>query len=189
MPLREGGSYIAVVLAVYSIGVALGPPSARAGVQLLPAVLVSIPGAIVAVLLLSRFGRYKPLQTLDWGLCIILFDEHSSTTEWVLAQAVAALGSGFVLNTLLPAAQAQMSEADQAVTTSAWAFTRSFGSVWGVAIPVAIFANRFTEVANASGSITGAAVRVQFEGGNGARPSELCELFSGADKGGDHRYV
>lgn len=34
-------------------------------------------------------------------------------------------------------------EADQAATTAAWSFVRSFGSIWGVAIPAAIFNNRF----------------------------------------------
>ncbi|KAK4444193.1 putative transporter [Podospora aff. communis PSN243] len=161
----------------------LGSSPARAGVQLLPAVLVSIPGAIVAVILLSRFGRYKPLhllgfaiQTLGLGLCILL-DENSSTAEWVLSQGVGALGSGFVLNTLLPAAQAQMSEADQAATTAAWSFTRSFGSIWGVAIPAAIFANRFNELAS-NGGITDPAVRAEFEGGDGAYMHALAELVN-----------
>lgn len=166
-------------LSVYFQAV-LGSSPARAGVQLLPAAVVSIPGAIVAVILLSRFGRYKPLhlagfaiQTLGIGLCILL-DKDSSTAEWVLSQAVAALGSGFVLNTLLPAAQAQMGESDQAATTAAWSFTRSFGSIWGVAIPAAIFSNRFAELAG--GGITDPQVRAAFEGGNGAYMHALADF-------------
>lgn len=162
----------------------LGSSPARAGVQMLPAVLVSIPGAILAVILLSRFGRYKPLhifgfavQTLGVGLCILL-DKDGTTAEWVLAQTVAALGPGFVLDTPLPGAQAQMSEADQAATTAAWSFTRSFGSIWGVAIPAAVFSNRFTALAAAEGGITDPAVLEVFDGGNGAYMHALASFIN-----------
>lgn len=150
----------------------LGSSAERAGVQLLPAVLVALPGAVVAVLLLSRWGRYKPLhlvgfavQTLGMGLFTLL-DEESTTAEWVIFQCLVAFGSGFVLNTLLPAVQAQLDEANQAATTAAWSFMRSFGSIWGVAIPAAIFANRFSVLA-ATG-ITDPAVRAVFADGNDA---------------------
>ncbi|KAK4161769.1 MFS general substrate transporter [Cladorrhinum sp. PSN259] len=148
----------------------LGSTAERAGVQLLPAILVGIPGAIGAVLLLSKWGRYKPLhligfaiQTIGMGLFTLL-DETSTTAHWVIYQCVAAFGSGFVLNTLLPAVQAQLDESDQAATTAAWSFMRSFGSIWGVAIPAAIFANRFSAVAETA--ITDAAVRAEFSKGN-----------------------
>jgi ATP/ADP translocase len=59
---------------------------------------------------------------------------------------IAAGGSGFVLNTLLPACQAPLEEKDQAAITAAWSFMRSFGSIWGVAIPSAIFNNRFSQL-------------------------------------------
>ena len=55
-------------------------------------------------------------------------------------------GSGFVLNTLLPACQAPLMESDQAAITAIWSFVRSFGSIWGVAIPAAIFNNRFSKL-------------------------------------------
>ena len=163
-----------------------GSSPARAGVQMLPAVLLGIPGAIVAVLLLARFGRYKPLhvigfgiQTIGIGLCILL-DEDSSTAQWVLSQAVGALGSGFVLNTLLPAVQAQTDESDQAATTAAWSFVRAFGSIWGVAIPAAIFANRFTELAaTPEGGIADPRVRAVFGEGDGAYMHALA-AFIGA---------
>lgn len=51
----------------------------------------------------------------------------------------AGLGTGMVLNTLLPAFQAALSEGDQASATASWAFIRSCGNIWGVAVPAAIF--------------------------------------------------
>jgi hypothetical protein len=50
---------------------------------------------------------------------------------------------GAILGGVLPAAQAELAESDVASSTATWAFLRSFGSVWGVAIPAAIFNNRF----------------------------------------------
>ena len=131
----------------------LGASPARSGVQLLPIIVVAVPAAIVAVLLLTKFGKYKPLHLAGFAVCTIglglftLFDEHSSEAEWVIFQMITGGGSGFVLNTLLPACQAGLMESDQAAATAAWSFVRSFGSIWGVAIPAAIFNNRFGQLA------------------------------------------
>jgi len=48
-----------------------GASAARAGVLLLPAVLFGIPGGIAAVLLLTRFGRYKPIHLAGFALSIL----------------------------------------------------------------------------------------------------------------------
>ncbi|SPO01912.1 related to putative multidrug transporter Mfs1.1 (major facilitator family protein) [Cephalotrichum gorgonifer] len=130
----------------------LGSSPARAGVQLLPSITIAIPFAIVAVVLLTKFGKYKPLHFFGFALNTIglglasLLDEKSSAAEWVMYQVIAAGGSGFVLNTLLPACQTPLQESDQAAATATWSFVRSFGSIWGVAIPAAIFNNYFDKL-------------------------------------------
>ncbi|RAH76708.1 MFS general substrate transporter [Aspergillus japonicus CBS 114.51] len=140
----------------------LGASAERSGVQVLPIIVVAVPAAIVAVLLLAKFGRYKPLHLIGFAVCTIglglftLFDRNSTTAEWVIFQMIAGGGSGFVLNTLLPACQAGLAESDQAAATAAWSFVRSFGNIWGVAIPAAIFNNRFEQL---SGRIPDAQVR------------------------------
>lgn len=127
----------------------LGSTPARTGVQVLPIVLTAVPGAIVAVLVLTKFGRYKHLHLVGFALMTIglglfsLLDASSSTAEWVIYQILSGIGSGMILNTLLPAFQAGLAESDQAAATASWAFIRSFGNVWGVAIPAAIFNDRF----------------------------------------------
>lgn len=63
-------------------------------------------------------------------------------SEWVSYQVLIAIGTGMILNTLLPAFQASQPERDQAAATASWAFIRSFGCIWGVTIPAAIFNNR-----------------------------------------------
>ncbi|KAI0197237.1 DNA repair protein RAD50 [Xylaria flabelliformis] len=130
----------------------LGSSPTRAGVQLLPAIVIAVPGAIAAVLLLAKFGKYKPLHLVGFALTTIglglfsLLDNNSSNAEWVIYQIIAAGGSGFVLNTLLPACQTPLDERDQAAATATWSFVRSFGNIWGVAIPAAIFNNYFTKM-------------------------------------------
>ncbi|KAL2431486.1 MFS-type transporter TwmF [Exophiala dermatitidis] len=144
--------WVLFFLPVYFQAVLLASPT-RSGVYLIPVIVIAVPTAVVAVLLLARFGRYKPLHLLGFALSTLglglmtLLDEYSSTAEWVVISMVAGGGGGFVLNTLLPAAQAGLPESDQAATTAAWSFTRSFGSIWGVAIPAVIFNNRFNELA------------------------------------------
>lgn len=149
----------------------LGAWASQSGVDILPIILFGLPGSIVAVLMLARWGEYKPLHIFGFAVAVIgnglftLLDRTTTTAEWVLFQMIQAIGTGFVLNTLLPAVQAQLPERHQASTTSAWAFVRSFGSIWGVAIPAAIFNNRFAQLA---WRIEDAAVRELFRGGNRA---------------------
>ncbi|KAF3766608.1 hypothetical protein M406DRAFT_339766 [Cryphonectria parasitica EP155] len=102
----------------------LSASASQSGVHILPTILFGLPGSIVAVLMLARWGEYKPLHII-----------------------------------------AQLPERHQASTTSVWAFVRSFVSIWGVAIPAAIFNNRFAQLA---GRIEDPAVRELFHGGNRA---------------------
>lgn len=144
--------WVMFFLPVYFQAVLLSSPR-RAGVQLLPIITIAVPAAIMAVLLLAKWGKYKPLHLFGFAVCTIglglftLFDKNSSTAEWIIYQMIAGGGSGFVLNTLLPAAQAPLMESDQAAATAIWSFIRSFGNIWGVAIPAAIFNNKFEELA------------------------------------------
>ncbi|KAK6955965.1 hypothetical protein Daesc_003612 [Daldinia eschscholtzii] len=133
---------------LYFQGVRLSSPS-QSGVELLVYSLVGIPGAAIALLMLSKWGRYKIIHiigsamfTLGVGLLSIM-DQNTSTAGWIWINIVTALGSSMLTNTLLPAFQASLKEADQAAATASWNFIRSFGSVWGVAIAAAIF-NSFT---------------------------------------------
>jgi hypothetical protein len=134
-------------LPVYFQAVKLYSPR-RTGVALLPQSLIAIPGAAIAAMALSRWGRFKPIHavgfaifTLGMGL-LTLQKEDTTVAQWAVYQCVCAIGAGMMLNTQLPAFQAPVPEKDQAAATAAWCFIRSFGFVWGVAIPAAIFNNR-----------------------------------------------
>lgn len=136
--------WVMYFLPVYFQGVLRSSP-ARTGIQLFPVIFVGVPGAVIAVIVLSKFGRYRILHQVGFSLGTIalgLFtrlDSHSSAAEWIGYQVLAGLGAGMVLNTLLPAFQAALPESDQASATASWAFIRSFGNIWGVSIPAAIF--------------------------------------------------
>ncbi|KAG6354077.1 hypothetical protein INS49_005048 [Diaporthe citri] len=133
-------------LPVFFQAVQLATPR-RAGVCLIPLSLFGIPSAAVGAFVLARLGKYKMIHV--FGFCTFclgrglytLLNETTPVWEWVLFQLVAGIGGGILLNTLLPAFQAPLDESDQAAATAAWNFVRTLGSVWGVAIPAAVFAN------------------------------------------------
>jgi MFS family permease len=137
-------------LPIYFQAVLVSSPT-RAGVQILPVVLITVLGAVVAVIILAKFGRYKVLHgagfaigTIGLGLFSTL-DQDSETSQWVSYQVLTAIGTGMLVNTLLPAFQAAQPESDQATATASWAFIRSLGFIWGVTIPAAILNNRLEE--------------------------------------------
>ncbi|PYH30551.1 putative MFS multidrug transporter [Aspergillus neoniger CBS 115656] len=134
-------------LPVYFQAVLEASPTAS-GVDFLPSAVAAIPFAILAGAGLSILGRYRPFQfigvillTISFGLLTRL-NAMTSTGYWVGVQILAAAGSGVLLTTTLPAIQAPLPEADVAVATATWAFLRSFGGVWGVTIPSAVFNSR-----------------------------------------------
>ncbi|GLA78050.1 hypothetical protein AtubIFM55763_010535 [Aspergillus tubingensis] len=134
-------------LPVYFQAVLEASPTAS-GVDFLPSAVAAIPFAILAGAGLSISGRYRPFQfigvillTISFGLLTRL-NAMTSTGYWVRVQILAAAGSGVLLTTTLPALQAPLPEADVAIATATWAFLRSFGGVWGVAIPSAVFNSR-----------------------------------------------
>lgn len=139
--------WVMYFLPVFFQAVLASSPS-RAGIQLFPLVLIGVPGAIIAVIVLSKFGRYRMLHHVGFALGTLalglfsLMNANTTLAQWVLYEVCAGLGAGMVLNTLLPAFQAPLAERDQAAATASWAFIRSFGNIWGVAIPAAIFNTR-----------------------------------------------
>ena len=138
-------------LPVYFQGV-LGVTPSRAGVQLLPTILFMIPAAITAGALISKLGRYRPIQHVGFALMVIgfglltLLKAKATTAQWVGYQLASAAGTGLVLPVLLPAVQASLTEEDTALSTSTWAFIRSFGLIWGATIPTAAFDNRYNSL-------------------------------------------
>ncbi|EFE39247.1 hypothetical protein TRV_06069 [Trichophyton verrucosum HKI 0517] len=115
------------------------------GVSVIPFTGFLIPSAILGGVIISKTGAYRPLHWAGFAIisiCMGLFSTWSvrtSRAEWVTLQCLVGIGNGFLLTSILPAIQGALPESDNATATSAYAFLRSFGFVWGVAIPAVVF--------------------------------------------------
>lgn len=130
-----------------------GAGAVESGIDILPLAAVSMPFAILAAVFVSKTGRYREwffagmaILAIAYGLFSRL-DESSSTAYWAVIECVCAAGLGVLTTTTLPAIQAPLKETDQAIITATWGFVRSFGGIWGVAIPAAVFNSRVNELA------------------------------------------
>lgn len=149
-------------LPVYFQGVR-GVTPYGSGVMLLPSILAIIPGAIIGGVLLTKLGRYKPILVVAFALTVVGFglfstlDDNSSTGEWLGFQIIEAFGAGLAMPALLPALLAPLTDKDTALATGTWAFMRTFGITWGVAIAGTVFNNRAEDLAR-SGAISSSSI-------------------------------
>ncbi|KAL5118650.1 hypothetical protein ACEQ8H_003501 [Pleosporales sp. CAS-2024a] len=129
-----------------------GSSPTKSGIQVLPTTIIVVVLAAVGGPLLSLWGRFKPmhiggfaLMTLGLGLCVLL-DSNTPDVGWVSFQLIAASGFGIVISTMLPAVQVKLPESMTALSAGSWAFLRGTGSLFGVAIPGAVFNVCFTQL-------------------------------------------
>jgi hypothetical protein len=140
--------WIIYFLPVYFQAV-LGVSPMSAGVYMLPTTLICVLMAGVAGGVVTKTGRYRLLHMVGLALTALglglygRLNTTSSTAEWVLVQCVPSFGLGMLMSTTLPAVQADLPESDAAAATAAFAFMRSYGGIWGVSLPAAIFNARF----------------------------------------------
>jgi len=111
---------------------------------------------------------------IGFGLSSLL-DANSSTAEWVIYQGIIAAGSGTVVSSILPAIQAALSDDDTAGSTALFTFMRSFGAVWGITIPVAVFNSRFDKLLY---RIQDPAIRAQLAGGQAYQHASREFIYS-----------
>lgn len=144
--------WVSLFLPVYFQAVLEASPE-QSGIDLFASVVPMVPFAIVGDIIISATGRYKDLlvagfiaMSVGMGLFTIL-DDKTTIVVWVVFQVVLAISSGVALIATLPAILASLPESDVATATATWAFLRSFGSIWGVSIPSAIFNARFNHLA------------------------------------------
>jgi MFS family permease len=130
----------------------LGASVTRSGVNLIPEVIAFPVFAAVGGSVISKTGRYKPLHlfatgllTLMMGLSSIL-DSNTHTAVWAVYLVFLGTGLGVLISTTLQTVQAGLPESETASSTGTWSFIRSLGTIWGVAIPGAVFNNRFDQL-------------------------------------------
>lgn len=144
--------WVCYFLPVYFQAVREASP-ARSAVMLFPIATTTAPAGILAGALITKTGRYRAwhfggfvLMTVACGLFTRL-DEHSGPGRWTGFQILFGVGTGVVFTSTLPPILACLDEGDVATATATWTFLRNFGSVWGTAIPAAVFNTRANRMA------------------------------------------
>ncbi|KAJ6785630.1 hypothetical protein PWT90_00503 [Aphanocladium album] len=145
--------FIMYFMPVYFQGVQ-GTSATRSGILLFPTVMTIVPGGLIAGVIMTKTGRYKPLHIAGFALVVlgiglfIMLNRHSGIALYVVFQMISGLGLGLALTTLLPATQASLQESDTATSTALWTYIRTFGTVWGVSVPAAIFNSRASSLSS-----------------------------------------
>ncbi|KAH8689031.1 putative multidrug resistance protein fnx1 [Talaromyces proteolyticus] len=136
--------YILFVLPIYFQAV-LRTSAFRSGVNILPTAAVCMPFTILSGGIMTKLGRYRPLLMVGFALFPIaiglftLLDQNSTTGYWAGIQIIGAVAIGVIIPVTLPTILTPLPESDVAVATATWAFMRGFGTIWGAAIPLAVF--------------------------------------------------
>lgn len=136
------------------------------GVALLPLMLVTAPSCVLASVLISRFGKFKPAITAAWILLVlgnglpIALGVHSPAVAWTFILMTVGIGHGMFLTggsmTLQSHAPAQFIDQAAAMSVSLLFSTigaadnhrhslmRALGLAVGVSINGTIFQNRLS---------------------------------------------
>lgn len=137
-----------------------GSSPMESGLEVLPSTLVIVVLAAVGGPLLTLWGRYRPIHmigfsfmTLGLGLWIML-EKGRPLAQWLCLQLLPAAGCGIVISSMLPAVQVKLPDTTTGQSSGSWAFLRGTGSLFGVAIPGAIFNIRFASLLSTISSPT-----------------------------------
>jgi MFS family permease len=130
----------------------MGTSVTRSGILLFP-ITIGFPfSAAVGGAVVGKTGRYKPIHifsgatfTIGVGVSAIL-NQNTHTAVFAVLELIVSVGMGFTVSTTLQAIQAGLPESEVGSSTGTWSFVRSLGTIWGVAIPAAIFNNRFDQL-------------------------------------------
>ncbi|KAK9781112.1 putative Major facilitator superfamily (MFS) profile domain-containing protein [Seiridium cardinale] len=119
----------------------------RAGVILLPVMLILIPSGAVAGAIVSRFNNYRYVIWVGWFLASlssglqILWNDQVSDAVWFVPLVILGVGHGLVLNAQTFACQALAKPGDIAAAAATYGFARQFGTAVGVAVGSTTFQN------------------------------------------------
>ncbi|CAG7941926.1 unnamed protein product [Penicillium salamii] len=124
----------------------------ESGLFVLPITAAIAPLGIITGVLIASTGKYRPYHFLGY-ICLTiatglfsLLDVNSPARDWAGFQVLFGAGSGMIFSSTLPPIQASLPESDMATATATWAFMRSFGCIWGIAIPTTVFNARVQEL-------------------------------------------
>ncbi|KAK8859924.1 major facilitator superfamily transporter [Apiospora arundinis] len=131
----------------YFLSVMMTSP-VTAGVNLLPASLVLVPGSVITGRLVTRFDNYQIAIWLGWFLtvayCAVSVTWQFvdvSTAVWVITLVLLGLGHGAVLNAQNFATQAMCRPGDEGAAAAMYLFIRQLGAAIGVGVGGTTFQN------------------------------------------------
>ncbi|SYW75413.1 related to mfs1 - putative multidrug transporter [Ustilago bromivora] len=116
----------------------------RSAVSTFPSTAPTAPFAIVAGIAMAVTGKYKNLTFVGWAFTVFGFGWMTrfttGTVEWelIVAQIVAGVGIGILFAITLPPIQASLPIEELETATATYAFCRSFGAIWGIAITTSV---------------------------------------------------
>ncbi|KAF1980450.1 MFS general substrate transporter, partial [Bimuria novae-zelandiae CBS 107.79] len=121
--------------------------STRAGVELFPAMCLLLPGSIIVAALTTRLGSFRWAIWLGWALStvgvglLLLLDLNTKYVLLAVALGITGVGLGKILTSVNVGIQAISKNEDAAMAAAMYAFFRSLGQPFGVAISGTIFQN------------------------------------------------
>ena len=116
----------------------------KSAVSTFPSTAPTAPFAIVAGIMMAITGKYKDLTYVGWAFAaggfgwMTRFQTGTSEWELVVAQIVAGVGIGILFAITLPPIQASLPIEELETATATYAFCRSFGAIWGIAITTSV---------------------------------------------------
>ncbi|KAK8001010.1 Efflux pump FUS6 [Apiospora marii] len=131
----------------YFLSVKMTSP-VMAGVNMLPAVLVLVPGSVITGRLVTRHDNYRVAIWLGWTFAVasavvgvIWQFIDVSTAVWAITFILMGLGHGAVLNAQNFATQAMCKEGDEGHAAAMYLFIRQIGAAIGVGVGGTTFQN------------------------------------------------
>ncbi|KAN0064934.1 hypothetical protein ACQY0O_001991 [Thecaphora frezii] len=117
----------------------------RSAISTFPATAPSAPFAIIAGIVMALTGKYKITLFLGWGMTCLgagwltRFQVGTPTWELYVSQFITGIAVGTLFAITLPPIQASLPASELELATATFAFCRSFGSIWGIAVATTIF--------------------------------------------------
>lgn len=128
-----------------------GKSSTEAGMDIIPALCLMVPGSIIVAILSSRLGRFR---WAVWGGCLlttlaccllVLISIHTKMAMFYAILAILGIGLGIVLTSVNISVQAISQPKNCAMAASMYGFFRSLGMPVGVAISGTVFQNTMSD--------------------------------------------
>ncbi|KAL2015435.1 hypothetical protein VTK56DRAFT_5501 [Thermocarpiscus australiensis] len=119
----------------------------HSGLDIFPVTCFLLPGSIVVSLITTRIGRYRWSIWSGWVITtvgcslLLLLDEDTETPVWAVILAIFGIGHGMLLTGVNVGVQAVSRAEDAGRAAATYAFMRTLGMSFGVAIGGNVFQN------------------------------------------------